>query len=153
MESRSPRDCRGQGLVINNGQALKTAFRGLQFIQSDQCWGSWLPFEGILICWILPPCLQEHWRAKNWWNKQEKPNNPFFSPCPRLNVFFEMHSECYNLTRLSIFGSLGVLYHQFLCANGFPNVFGGFWGPKVLQKQTIVKKHHFQAKITTYIKH
>ena len=51
--------------MINNGQALKTAFRGLQFIQSDQCWGSWSPFEGILMCWMLPPCLQEHWRTNN----------------------------------------------------------------------------------------
>ena len=40
--------------MINNGQALKTVFRGLQFIQSDQCWGSWSSFEGILICWMLP---------------------------------------------------------------------------------------------------
>ena len=73
-------------------------------------------------------------------------NGPFFSPCPRLNVFFEMHSECYNLTRLSMFGSLGVLCHQFLCANGFPNVCGGFWGPKVVQKWRIVKNTIFKPK-------
>ena len=46
-------------------------------------------------------------------------------------------------------GLLGSYITNSYVPMGFQMFLGGFWGPKVVQKRRIVKKHHFQAKITT----